>query len=82
MGVAFVGRGLGMIGAVVPGGVVTPQAIATPQSVTPAETYRLTAENGDTLLAENGDYLTRHFFSLANEAGDRILTEDQLLIEV
>ena len=82
MGVAFVGRGLGMIGAVVPGGVVTPQAIATPQSVTPAETYRLTAENGDTLLFENGDYLARHFFSLADEAGDRILTEDQLLIEV
>jgi len=79
MGIAFVGRGLGIVAAVVPGGVVTPQAIV---NVTAAETYRLTAENGDTLLAENGDYLTRHFFSLANEAGDRILTEDSLLIEV
>ncbi|MGA0336096.1 MAG: hypothetical protein ACO3LD_07580 [Luminiphilus sp.] len=79
MGVAFVGRGLGMVAAVVPGGVVTPQAIV---NVTAAETYRLTAENGDTLLAENGGYLTRHFFTLASEAGDRILTEDSLLIEV
>lgn len=81
MGVAFIGRGLGMVAAVVPGGVVTPQTIVSPQPAA-SETYRLTDENGDTLLAENGDYLARHYFTLANEAGNRILTEDSLLIEV
>jgi hypothetical protein len=79
MGVAFIGRGLGMMAAVVPGGVVTPAAIV---NVATAETYRLTTETGDVLRAETGDYLARHYYMLATEAGDRIVTEDGLLIEV
>ena len=55
MGVAFVGRGLGMVAAVVPGGVVTPAAIV---NVATAETYRLRTENSDTLTTEAGDYIS------------------------
>ena len=79
MGVASVGRGLGMVAAVVPGGVVTPAAIV---NVATAETFRITSENGDSIKTEAGDFLARHFYTLATEAGDRIVTEDQLLIEV
>ena len=56
MGVAFVGRGLGVVAAVVPGGVVTPAAIV---NVATAETYRLRTENSDTLTTETGDYISR-----------------------
>lgn len=79
MGAAFVGRGLGMIAAVVPGGVVTPAAIV---NTVAAETFRITSETGEAIRTENGDFLARHYYTLASEAGDRIVTEDQLLIEV
>lgn len=79
MGVAFIGRGLGMVAAVVPGGVVTPAAIV---NVATTETYRLTTETGETLKTETGDYLERHYYMLATEAGDRLLTEESQLLEV
>lgn len=77
MGVAFVGKGLGFVAAVVPGGVVTPAVF-----LTQPQTYRITTEAGDTIKTEAGDYLARHFYSLATEAGDRLMTEDSLLLEV
>jgi hypothetical protein len=46
MGVAFIGRGLGMVAAVVPGGVVTPSVFA--------ETYRLLVATGYYLMTESG----------------------------
>ena len=77
MGVAFIGRGLGVVAAVVPGGVVTPAAI-----LAQAETYRITTETGEPLRTQTGDYLERHFYSLATEASDRLLTEESQLLEV
>lgn len=77
MGVAFVGRGLGVVAAVVPGGVVTPAAF-----LVQAETYRITTETGEPLRTQTGDYLARHFYSLATEASDRLLTEESQLLEV
>lgn len=62
MAIGFVGKGLGMMAAVVPLGVVTPAAMlgvaATPPAP-PAETFRLKAENNDNLTTETGNYLTR-----------------------
>lgn len=54
MAVSFVGRGLGLMAAVVPLGVVTPQAITGGGGAT---TYRLLSEGGDNLATENGDLL-------------------------
>lgn len=53
MAVGFVGKGLGVMAAVVPLGVVTPQAITG--SVSAAATYRLLSEGGDTITTEQGD---------------------------
>lgn len=50
MGVAFVGKGLGMLAAVVPGGVVTPSVFIT-------ATYRILAETGFSLVTETSQYL-------------------------
>jgi hypothetical protein len=50
MAIGFVGKGLGMMAAVVPLGVVTPPAIL-------AATARLRTEAGDTITGENGDAL-------------------------
>jgi hypothetical protein len=80
MAVGFVGKGLGFMAAVVPLGVVTPQAILGGGAV--VATFRLTAETGDTLKTETGDFLARHFNSLATEAGDSIVTETGELLEV
>lgn len=55
MAVTFVGRGLGLMAAVVPLGVVTPQAITG--GSTAAVTYRLLTEGSDNLATENGDLL-------------------------
>lgn len=77
MAIGFVGKGLGMMAAVVPLGVVTPPAFFAAGA-----TYRLTTETGDTLTTETGDYLETHFYTLATEAGDRLLTEDSQLLEV
>ena len=55
MAVTFVGRGLGLMAAVVPLGVVTPQAIIG--GPTAAATYRLLTEGSDNLATENGDLL-------------------------
>ncbi len=74
---AFIGRGLGMMAAVVPLGVVTPPAFFDS-----GDTYRLTTETGETLKTETGDYIERNFYSLATEAGDRLLTEESQLLEV
>ena len=56
MAVTFVGRGLGLIAAVVPLGVVTPQAI-TGGGGAAATTYRLLSEGSDNLATETGDIL-------------------------
>ena len=77
MAIGFVGKGLGMVAAVVPLGVVTPPAFFAT-----GDTYRLTTETGDALRTETGDYLERHYYMLATEAGDRLLTEDSQLLEV
>lgn len=55
MAVTFVGRGLGLMAAVVPLGVVTPQAITG--GAIPTVTYRLLTEGSDNLATENGDLL-------------------------
>ena len=77
MAIGFVGKGLGMMAAVVPLGVVTPQVFFSADV-----TYRITTESGDSIKTETGDYLERHFYKLVSEAGDSILTEDSLLLEV
>lgn len=77
MAIGFVGKGLGMMAAVVPLGVVTPPAFFDA-----GDTYRLTTETGDAIKTASGDYLERHFYSLATAAGDRLLTEDSQLLEV
>lgn len=53
MAVSFVGKGLGVMAAVVPLGVVTPQAIVG--GVSAAVTYRLLSEGGNTITTELGD---------------------------
>ena len=53
MAVGFVGKGLGVMAAVVPLGVVTPQAIVG--GVSAAVTYRLLSEGGNTITTELGD---------------------------
>ena len=53
MAVGFVGKGLGVMAAVVPLGVVTPQAIVG--GVSAAATYRLLSEGGNTITTELGD---------------------------
>jgi hypothetical protein len=50
MAIGFVGKGLGMMAAVVPLGVVTPPAIL-------AATARLLTETGNTITGENGNAL-------------------------
>jgi len=77
MAVGFVGKGLGFMAAVVPLGVVTPPAFFAA-----GNTFRLTAETGETLKTEAGEFLARHFNSLATEAGDSIVTETGELLEV
>jgi hypothetical protein len=77
MAIGFVGKGLGMMAAVVPLGVVTPPAFFDS-----GDTYRLTTETGDALKTETGDYIERHYYMLATEAGDRLLTEESQLLEV
>ena len=56
MAVSFVGRGLGLMAAVVPLGMVTPQAI-TGGGGAAATTYRLLSEGGDNLATETGDLI-------------------------
>jgi hypothetical protein len=80
MAVGFVGKGLGFMAAVVPLGVVTPAAILG--GGVAVETFRLTSETGETLKTETGDFIARHFNSLASEAGDSIVTEAGELLEV
>jgi len=70
-----------MIAAITPVGVVTPASIVSPTAPA-AETYRITTELGDTLVTEAGVNIARHFNTLASEAGDRIVTEDNYLLEV
>jgi hypothetical protein len=82
MAVGFVGKGLGFMAAVVPLGVVTPPAILGSGGGVVFETFRMTTETGDTLKTETGDFLARHFNSLATEAGDSIVTETGNLLEV
>lgn len=65
MAVTFVGKGLGLVASVIPSGVVTPSIF-----ITPVETYRITTEGGEALRTETGDYIERHFYSLATAAGD------------
>ena len=77
MAAGFVGKGLGFMAAVVPLGVVTPPAFFDV-----GNTFRLTSETGETLKTETGDFLARHFNSLATEAGDSIVTETGELLEV
>ena len=56
MGVAFVGKGLGVISpTAAPTGIVTPSVLVTPSVF--AETYRLLVETGYYLVTEAGDYL-------------------------
>lgn len=55
MAVSFVGRGLGLMAAVVPLGVVTPQAITGGGGG--ATTYRLLSEGSDNLATETGDLI-------------------------
>jgi hypothetical protein len=50
MAIGFIGKGLGMVSAVVPLGVVTPTAIL-------AATARLLTETGNTITGENGNAL-------------------------
>lgn len=52
MAVSFVGRGLGMMAAVVPLGVVTP-----PEILAASVTYRLLTEGSNNLATETGDLL-------------------------
>jgi len=88
MAFSFVGKGLGMVAAVVPLGVVTPAAIlgggggGGGGGGVVVETFRLTTETGKQLKTETGDFLARHFNSLATEAGDSIVTETGELLEV
>ena len=53
MAVGFVGKGLGVMAAVVPLGVVTPPGIVG--RVPAAVTYRLLSEGGNTITTELGD---------------------------
>ena len=59
MAIGFVGKGLGMMAAVVPLGVVTPAAIIGSGETATVETYRVKTETADTLMTESGDYLTQ-----------------------
>lgn len=59
MAIGFVGKGLGMIAAVVPLGVLTPAAIIGSGETSPVETYHIKTETEDTLTTESGDYLTQ-----------------------